>query len=69
MIATRLHWWKINIGSGGGLVPLGTKPLPEPVLTQIYVTIGVTRPQRVNNWKYSQTSLIFSMIDEITLKI
>ena len=26
-----------NIGSGNGLVPLGSKPLPEPMLTQIYV--------------------------------
>ena len=26
-----------NIGSGNGLVPSGIKPLPEPMLTQIYV--------------------------------
>ena len=26
-----------SIGSGNGLVPLGNKPLPEPMLTQIYV--------------------------------
>ena len=25
------------IGSGNGLVPSGDKPLPEPMLTQIYV--------------------------------
>ena len=25
----------VNIGSGNGLVPSGTKPLPEPILTQI----------------------------------
>ena len=29
----------VNIGSGNGLVPSGTKPLPEPMLTQIYFTI------------------------------
>ena len=29
----------INIGSGNGLVPSGTKPLPEPVLAQIYLAI------------------------------
>ena len=29
----------INIGSGNGLVLSGNKPLPEPVLTQIYVAI------------------------------
>ena len=28
-----------NIGSGNGLVPSGNKPLPETMLTQIYVTI------------------------------
>ena len=28
----------VNNGSGNGLVPLGNKPLPEPMLTQIYVT-------------------------------
>ena len=27
--ATRPHWWLVNIGSGNGLVPSGTKPLPE----------------------------------------
>ena len=28
-------WWQIwvNIGSGNGLLPDGTKPLPEPMLT------------------------------------
>ena len=39
MYATWLYWWKGNIGSGNGLVPDGTKPLPEPVFTQIYVAI------------------------------
>ena len=33
------HWWSVNIGSGNGLVPSGNKPLPEPMLTQISVTI------------------------------
>ena len=28
-----------QIGSGNGLVPSGNKPLPEPMLTQIYVAI------------------------------
>ena len=28
----------VNIGPGSGLVPSGNKPLPEPILTQIYVT-------------------------------
>ena len=39
MYVTGLHWWSVNIGSGNGLVPDGTKPLPEPALTQISVAI------------------------------
>ena len=35
----RTHWWWVNIGSGNGLVPSGNKPLPEPMLTHIYVTV------------------------------
>ena len=31
--------WKVNIGTDNGLVPSGTKPLPEPMLIQICVTI------------------------------
>ena len=37
--ATEPHKWEVNIGSGDGLVPPGTKPLPEPMLTKIYVAI------------------------------
>ena len=40
-------WWEVNIGSGNGLVPLGNKPLPEPMLTQFLVAYGVARPQWV----------------------
>ena len=29
----------VNIGSGNGLVPSGTEPFPESMMTQIYVTI------------------------------
>ena len=31
------YWWSVNIGSGNDLVPSGNKPLPEPMLIQIYV--------------------------------
>ena len=34
-----LHWSSVNIGSGNGLVPSGNKPLPEPMLTHIFVAI------------------------------
>ena len=33
------HQKKVNIGSGNGLVPSGNKPLPEPMVPQIAVTI------------------------------
>ena len=35
--AARPYWWLVNIGSGNGMVPSGSKPLPEPMLTRIYV--------------------------------
>ena len=39
------------MGSSNGLVPSGNKPLPEPMLTQIYVTMyGITRAQWINMW-------------------
>ena len=36
----RPHQWLGNFGSGDGLVPLGNKPLPEPILTKIVVPLG-----------------------------
>ena len=39
MNATEHLWWEINMGSDNGLVPSGTKPLPEPMLMQICVTL------------------------------
>ena len=39
MNVTWHYWWWVNIGSGNGLVTSGTKPLPGPVLTYIYVLI------------------------------
>ena len=32
MNVTGSYWWCVNFGSGYGLVPLGNKPLPEPLL-------------------------------------
>ena len=31
--------FQVNIGSGYGLVPSGSKPSPEPMLTKMYVAI------------------------------
>ena len=53
MNVTGPQWWYVNIGSGNGLVP-DTKPLPEPMLTQIYmlpyhdmVSLG---PKELTRW-------------------
>ena len=44
------HWWEVNIGSGYGLVPSGTKPSSDLMLTQLDVTIyGITKPRWINN--------------------
>ena len=32
-------YWYVNNGLGNSLVPSGNKPLPEPMLTQIYVAM------------------------------
>ena len=34
LLPSRHHWWWVNIGSCNGLVPDGTKPLHDPILTQ-----------------------------------
>ena len=39
MYANEPHILYDNIGSGNGLMPLGIKPLPEPLFTQIYAAI------------------------------
>ena len=37
--ATVLDWWQVNSDSGDGLMTSGRKPLPEPMLTQFYISI------------------------------
>ena len=39
VIITGLQWWLVNISLGNRLMPSGNKPLPEPMLTKICVTI------------------------------
>ena len=41
----------VNIGSGNGLVPSGNEPLPEPMLTQIYVTIWPHQDTSSDSWQ------------------
>ena len=50
--ATRPYWSLVKFGSGNGMVLAGNKPLPQPMLTQIFVTMW---PQRFNlstRWFY-----------------
>ena len=37
MSAIDPHQREVNFGSGNGLGPDGSKPLPEPILAQLYV--------------------------------
>ena len=48
VIAIASRWRYVNIGSDNGLMLAGNKPLPEPVLTQIYVTISCHSELSVN---------------------
>ena len=43
----------VNIGSGNGLVPDGTKPLPEPMLTNIFE--ATLRQQGLTHWRLNNT--------------
>ena len=45
---------EINIGSDNGLVPSGNKPLPEPVLTKIFVIFPqwIYQDWFVESWVY-----------------
>ena len=45
MVATEPFSLEVNIGAGNGLVPSGNKPLPKPMLTQIYGVTGASLGQ------------------------
>ena len=51
----------VNIGSGNVLVPSGNKPLPEPMLTQIYAAICLTSLQWVTS-NYLWTCLLVKLM-------
>ena len=44
-------WRRVNNDSDNGLVPSGNKPLPEPMLTKIYVAIW--RHRLISLYKYA----------------
>ena len=39
MIVIGPLWRYVNIGLGNSLVPSGTKPLPEPMLTKVSIAV------------------------------
>ena len=49
---------EVSIGSGNGLVPSGNKPLPEPMLIEIYVAI----------WCYRAVLTHWCWLDTLPLK-
>ena len=55
---TGLNWWWVNIGSGNGMLPDDTKPLPEPVLTYHQWGPGqwhkryISHQSLKSDWKY-----------------
>ena len=54
---------KSSISSDNGLVPSGTKPLPEPMMTEVHNAYGISRPQRVNqSWTSPACMTATSMI-------
>ena len=47
----------LSIGSGKGVVPLGNKPLPEPMMTKI----PITRPRgAINKWYITELCFFFA---------
>ena len=42
--AKELHWWYFKIGSGNGLAPTGSRPLPEP--TDPHLCRHIASPDR-----------------------
>ena len=61
MNAREQLWWQVNIDSGNGLVPSGNKPLPDPMLTQIYVTIWCH--QATMNYFQSKKKKLFHKLE------
>ena len=51
------HWWYVIIGSGNGLVPDGTKPLPAPMLFKFNVAIWCHQGWWVEPYGYDADNL------------
>ena len=58
MNITGPYWWLVGNGSSICLVPSGNKSLPEPMLTQTYITIWcnkATMSFRITQWREIRT--------------
>ena len=53
------YCWEANIGSGNGLVPSGNKPIPEPMLNNIYVTIWCQQATMCWTWRSLKYVTVF----------
>ena len=57
-----MRTFEVNIGAGNGLVPSGNKPLPEPMLIQIYVVIRHHKATELNVVAKGTASKYFNTI-------
>ena len=76
----KTHWWLVNIGSGNGLGPSGSKPLPAPMLTEINFVIWrhegvmielnanpITSNTNVGLWVRSESSVLILWLETISM--
>ena len=61
--------WLFDIGSGNGLVPLGNKPLPDPVLSKFMTSFEVTQPQWVNLLSPGNTLTLWGLLMQILMAV
>ena len=62
--ATEPYWLLVNIGSGNGLVPSGNKPLPDPMLTQIYRKVSNISGTKCQNLNDSRLAVVYAQSTE-----
>ena len=62
MSASESHWWWVNIGSDNGLVASADKPLPEPILTQIYIDIWRHLPTTLWHYQMETFSALLAIL-------
>ena len=58
------NWRLIIIGSGNGLVPSDSKPLPEPMMTKFYDTMLSSEINIFQAWLVLKYPVIFRMAEQ-----